>query len=62
MSTTSDYQLRLDVGKAVGKIVVPASIPRRDIHIDPENFEEVASYNWLDKNEPTILVPGKYCF
>ena len=23
------------------------------------NFQCIASYNWLDKSEPTILVPGK---
>ena len=24
------------------------------------NFQCIASYNWLDKSEPTILVPGKF--
>ena len=23
------------------------------------NFQCIASYNWLDRSEPTILVPGK---
>ena len=23
------------------------------------NFKCIASYNWLDKSEPTVLVPGK---
>lgn len=24
------------------------------------NFEDLASYNWMDRNDPTILVPGEY--
>lgn len=26
------------------------------------NFKTVASYNWLDRTEPTIIVPGRNLF
>jgi hypothetical protein len=51
-------QLRADVGNIIGTIGVPISVTGLDVH--PENFEQVASYSWLDKGTPTILVPGIY--
>jgi hypothetical protein len=40
-------------------ISLPADDATQDqAHIDISQVEDVASYNWLDKHTPTVLVPG----
>ena len=49
----------------------PVEIPRpangteaEELELKIDNFESLASYNWLDEKEPSVLVPGRQskCF
>lgn len=47
----------LDTSKIIKTIHQPASLSAPE-HIPIENTRYVASYNWVDREEPTIVVPG----
>jgi len=47
----------LDTSKIIKTIAQPASLSAPE-HIPIENTRYVASYNWVDREEPTIVVPG----
>jgi hypothetical protein len=47
----------LDTSRIIETIPPPARLSAPE-HIPIENTRYVASYNWLEKDEPTIVVPG----
>src|SRR5216683_3626404 len=47
----------LDTSRIIEMIVAPARLSAPE-HIPIEDAQYVASYNWVDKEDPTIVVPG----
>jgi hypothetical protein len=47
----------LDTTRSLGVITAPAR-PAAPDHFPIENVKYVASYNWIDAEKPTIVVPG----
>jgi hypothetical protein len=53
----ADIKDGLDTSRIIETIPSPARLSAPE-HIPIENTRYVASYNWVDKPEPTIVVPG----
>lgn len=49
--------LHRDVGPKIAEIATPFVEATAPI-LKPENFKELSSYNWIDSDIPTIVVPG----
>ena len=57
MNTRREF--RSAVGKVVGTVTVPQTVvDDEDIH--PQNLKPLASYNWINDPNPTIMVPGTH--
>ena len=57
MNTRREF--RSAVGKVVGTVTVPQTVvlvDDEDIH--SQNLKPLASYNWINDPNPTIMVPG----
>lgn len=53
----ADIKKGLDTSKAI-ETIPPPSLPSGVEDIPIENVQYVSSYNWVDKEQPTIVVPG----
>ena len=53
----ADIKEGLDTSKIIETVPLPARLSAPE-HIPIENTRYVASYNWAEKEEPTIVVPG----
>jgi hypothetical protein len=54
----ADIKQGLDISKVIETIAVPAD-PATPKGVSIENVKYVASYNWVDTEKPTIIVPGQ---
>jgi hypothetical protein len=52
-----NFKEGLDTSRIIETISPPARLSAPE-HIPIENTRYVASYNWVDGEEPTIVVPG----
>ena len=53
----ADIKKGLDTSKVV-ETIPPPPRPSAVEDVPIENVQYVASYNWVDKEDPTIVVPG----
>jgi hypothetical protein len=53
----ADIKQGLDTSRVIETVPAPAR-PTAPMSIPIENVKYVASYNWVDKEKPTIVVPG----
>jgi hypothetical protein len=56
--TSPARQIRENVGNLVATITIPETVNSTQ-NVHPQNFEQIASYNWIDdRSTPTIVAPG----
>jgi hypothetical protein len=53
----ADIKEGLDTSEIIEKIPLPARLSAPE-NIPIENTQYLASYNWVNKDQPTIVVPG----
>jgi hypothetical protein len=57
-STPSSF-LHKSTGSKIATIRIPSLSNETASKIKPEAFKELASYNWIDSDTPTIVAPGQ---